>query len=120
MGGHQVPGIGSGDDGYDEEGYDESQRAEILEATRDGPSDGLILTDLDPDLGQDIEEEPIDELEMEDGEVGEVAADVDMDEDDLDEDDAQAAFDEGTSGVDGDGNATDDDLDDADDAALKP
>ncbi len=33
MGGHQVPGMGSGDDGYDEEGYDESQRAEILEAT---------------------------------------------------------------------------------------
>ena len=53
MGGHQVMGHGSGDDGYDEEGYDESQRAEILEATRNGPSDGTVLTDLDPDLGDD-------------------------------------------------------------------
>ena len=50
MGGYQVPGQGSGDDGYDEEGYDESQRAEILEATRDGPTDGNVLTDLVPDL----------------------------------------------------------------------
>ncbi|NWN13268.1 DNA primase, partial [Escherichia coli] len=33
MGGYQVPGRGPGDDGFDEEGYDESQRAEILEAT---------------------------------------------------------------------------------------
>lgn len=29
MGGHQVPSRGPGDDGWDEEGYDESQRAEI-------------------------------------------------------------------------------------------
>ncbi len=120
MGGHQVPGMGSGDDGYDEEGYDESQRAEILEATRDGPSDGLILTDLDPDLGEDVEGEPIDELDMDAEEVGEVSADVDMDEDDLDEDDAQDAFDDGTTGKDGDGDDTDDDLDDADDVALRP
>ena len=52
MGGHQVPGEGTGDDGFDEEGYDESQRAEILEVTRDGPSDGTILTDLNPDIGK--------------------------------------------------------------------
>ena len=53
MGGYQVPGQGSGDDGFDEEGYDESQRAEILEATRDGPNDGTLITDLVPDLGDD-------------------------------------------------------------------
>ena len=53
MGGIQGPS----DDGYDEDGYDESQRAEILEATRDGPSDGAILTDLLPDLGDDPDED---------------------------------------------------------------
>ena len=64
MGGHQVQSHGSGDDGYDEDGYDESQRAEILEATRNGPSDGLVLTDLNPDLGDDdVEDESIDEVE---------------------------------------------------------
>ena len=57
MGGNQVTGMGTGDDGYDEEGYDESQRAEILEATRSGPTDGLILTDLDPDIGDDDAED---------------------------------------------------------------
>ena len=113
MGGHQVPGIGSGDDGYDEEGYDESQRAEILEATRDGPGDGVILTDLDPDLGEDDEEdEAIDDLDMDSEEVGETDASVTMDEDDMDEDDVQDDFDT---------NATDDaTLDDRDDAALRP
>ncbi len=55
MGGHQVHGHGTGDDGYDEDGYDESQRAEILEATVGGPGNGLLVTDLDPDLGQDID-----------------------------------------------------------------
>lgn len=50
MGGEHIHGHGSGDDGYDEEGYDESQRAEILEATRDGPGDGTIITDLTPDI----------------------------------------------------------------------
>ena len=47
MGGYQDPGRGPGDDGFDEEGYDESQRAEILETTSDGPSDGNLLTDLE-------------------------------------------------------------------------
>ena len=81
MGGMQVPGRGTGDDGFDEDGYDESQRAEILEATRDGPGDGTVLTDLDPDLG----DEPDDDIEM-------------------------SADDYGNH----------DDLDDADDEALKP
>ena len=110
---NQQSGVGSGDNNFDEEGYDESQRAEILEATRDGPSDGLILTDLDPDLGdEDDEDELIDELDMEDGEVGETDASVAMTEADMNEDDLQDDFDE--DDVDGE------DLDDADDAALRP
>lgn len=122
MGGHQVNSMGSGDDGWEEEGYDESQRAEILEATRDGPSDGNLLTDLNPDLGGDAEEEPIDDLDMEDGEVGETDSTVTMADDDIDEDDAQDAFDAGEDdGEDGgDEDEDDGDLDDADDVALKP
>ena len=107
MGGYQVPGQGSGDDGYDEEGYDESQRAEILEATRDGPTDGTILTDLDPDLGDEPDK---DDVEMSDADVGEEDEDADMDEDDIDEDEVQDGFD--------DGDSDDDDLSDADDEAL--
>tara|TARA_Y100000815_G_scaffold162885_1_gene147808 strand:+ start:90 stop:341 length:252 start_codon:yes stop_codon:yes gene_type:complete len=57
MGGHQIPGRGTGDDGYDEDGYDESQRAELIETTRGGPNDGAIQTDMDPDYGEDIEDE---------------------------------------------------------------
>lgn len=109
MGGHQIPGIGSGDDGYDEEGYDESQRAEILEATRDGPSDGIVLTDLIPDLGDD----PEDDLEMTADEVGEEDDDAAEEETAVAEDEVQGDFDAGTL-------AGDDDLGDADDAALRP
>src|SRR3546814_5066951 len=86
MGGYQVSGHGPGDDGYDEEGYDESQRAEILETTRTGPSDGTIMVDLDPDLGDDDDTDEEDDLLMADDEIGEEsddyrAADVDSDED---------------------------------------
>ena len=114
MGGHQVSGRGPGDDGYDEDGYDESQRAEILEATRDGPTDGTILTDLNPDLGEEIDDdEEEDELLMAADEVGEeAAAETDTDDDDDDEDDVQDAFDEGT--------VEDEDLDDGDEVALQP
>lgn len=112
MAGLRQPGMGSGDDTFDEEGYDESQRAEILEATRDGPTDGTILTDLDPDLGEDdLEDEPLDELDMEDGEVGETDDDVTMDEDDMEEDDLQDDFDEDE--------LDDEELGDGDDAALR-
>ena len=113
MGGHQVQGTGSGDDGWEEEGYDESQRAEILEATRDGPTDGTILTDLDPDLMEDTEDEPIDELEMEDDEVGETDDDADMTEEDMDEDEAQDDFDDGVE-------TGDEDVSDGDDVATRP
>ena len=114
MGGHQVPSAGSGDDGYDEEGYDESQRAEILEATRNGPSDGVVLTDLDPDIGDDDKEgQSIGDLDMDSEEVGETDSSVTMDEDDMDEDDVQDELDDGS--IDEDEN-----LSDADDVALKP
>ena len=122
MGGHQVPSHGSGDDGYDEEGYDESQRAEILEATRDGPTDGVVQTDLDPDTDasfgdDDAEDESIGRLGMIDGERGVVDSTVTMDEDDMDEDDVQDELDDG--GID-EREGADESLDDRDDAALKP
>lgn len=111
IGGHQVPGEGTGDDGFDEEGYDESQRAEILEVTRDGPSDGTLLTDIAPDIGTRDDDD--DDLEMEDDEVGEEDPDADESDDDEDEDDVQDEL---------DGNTADDDdeLSDRDDAALRP
>lgn len=43
-------GAGPEDD-FDDEGYDETQRAEILEVESIGPNNGTIQTDLSPDLG---------------------------------------------------------------------
>lgn len=112
MGGYQVTGRGTGDDGFDEDGYDESQRAEILEATRDGPSDGTILTDLNPDLGDDPDEmDEDDDLVMTSDEVGAEAI-AETDDDDDDEDDVQADFDDDAVETDA--------LDDGEDVALKP
>jgi hypothetical protein len=108
MGGYQVSGQGPADDGYDEEGYDESQRAEILEATRDGPSDGNILTDLIPDLGDEDE----DALEMSDDELGEEDGDAELSPRSQSEDEIQADLDDDS--VDGD------ELDDADEDSLEP
>ena len=116
MGGNRVMAQGSGDDSFDEEGYDESQRAEILEATRDGPSDGTILTDLDPDVAgmdNDDADEPEDDLLMKDGEVGEEDADTSMSEDDMDEDDAQDDFETDSAPEQGD-------MEDGDDVATRP
>jgi hypothetical protein len=110
MGGYQVPGEGPGDDGFEEEGYDESQRAEILEVTRDGPTDGTILTDLSPDIGDEDDDD--EDLEMDSDETGEENDESDEDEDDLDEDDLQDDFDED--------DVDEDDLGDADEAALRP
>lgn len=112
MGGHEISGRGPGDDGFDEEGYDESQRAEILEATSDGPTDGAILTDMAPDLGDD-DDDDADGLHMVDDELGEEDDDAEQDEDEQDEDEVQEDFDE-------DQLADDEDLADADDEALKP
>ena len=114
MGGHQVTSHGSGDDGFDEDGYDESQRAEILEATRDGPSNGTILTDLSPDLGGEVEEpdeDDVTELEMSDSVLGEETV-GEADGDDDSEDEAQDDFD--ADEVD------EDTLDDGEDVALRP
>jgi hypothetical protein len=107
MGGYQVgDDQRPGDDGYDGDGYDESQRAEILEATRDGPSDGMILTDLVPDLGDDED----DELTMLDDELGEEDDDAELTARAASEDEVQAGFDA----------EDEDDLDDADEDALEP
>lgn len=111
MGGYQIGGIGTGDDGYDEDGYDESQRAEILEATRDGPSDGAILTDLNPDLGGDVDEdEAEDDLLMQDDELGEEDPSVAQSETNRDEDELQEDFEDDT--------VIELELDGADEAAL--
>jgi ribonuclease E len=109
MGGYKVPGEGPGDDGFEEEGYDESQRAEILEVTRDGPTDGTILTDLMPDTGDDDDD---DDPEMESDEIGEEDDDADEDDEDQEEDSLQDDFD--------DDEVDEDDLGDADDEALRP
>ena len=41
----------------DREGYDDAQRAEIAEVEGEGPSDGVVLTDMRPDTGEALEEE---------------------------------------------------------------
>lgn len=52
------PGKGHhAEDEPDRDGYDDSQRAEIAEVEGEGPSDGIILTDMQPDMGEDLEEE---------------------------------------------------------------
>lgn len=116
MGGHRIETHGSDDGSFDEDGYDESQRAEIVEATGDGPTDGTLMTDIPADLGLDEEDtDDEDGLDMIDGEVGQERS-VDADEDDLDEDDLQDDFDEDDElGLDDAG-----DLDDEEDAALRP
>ncbi len=47
------------EDEVDREGYDEAQRAEIAEVEGDGPNDGIVMTDLQPDLGGDLDEDEI-------------------------------------------------------------
>jgi hypothetical protein len=39
------------------EGYDDSQRAEVHEFEGGGPTDGVILTDMTRDRGEDIDGE---------------------------------------------------------------
>lgn len=54
------PGTGKGhgaEDEPDRDGYDESQRAEIAEVEGEGPTDGVVMTDMRPDTGEDLEEE---------------------------------------------------------------
>lgn len=89
MGGRQVTGQGTGDDGFDEEGYDESQRAEILEFEREGPTNGTIVTDLDPDMGEDEDLLDDSEDDIEEAEDADLATTAEDDEDgeDSEEDD---------------------------------
>lgn len=111
-GGYRIPGEGTGDDSFDEEGYDESQRAEILEATRDGPTDGTILTDLEPDIAELGDDEDEDDLTMESDETGELDPEATPTESELDEDDLQDDFDADAVET--------GDLSDRDDTALRP
>jgi len=110
MGGQQISSHGTGDDGFDEDGYDESQRAEILEVTRSGPSDGTVIVDLDPDVGADDDENE-DELLMDNDETGREVR-LDQSADYLDEDEVQNEFDDGAD--------EDVELDDRDEDVLKP
>jgi len=47
------------EDEPDLEGYDEAQRAEIALVEGDGPNDGVMMTDMQPDLGEDLDEDEI-------------------------------------------------------------
>lgn len=47
------------EDAADLEGYDEAQRAEIALVEGDGPNDGVLMTDIQPDLGEDLDEDEI-------------------------------------------------------------
>jgi hypothetical protein len=116
MGGYRVPEQGPNDDGYDEDGYDESQRAEILEVTRDGPTNGLIQTDIAPDLGEDAEAPDEEELEMLEGETGEEDSDAEMTLDDDAEDELQEDFDNRAVSDE----ALDEEANEADGDALEP
>jgi len=50
------------EDEPDIEGYDDSQRAELIEVEGGGPSDGTVLTDMAPDRGgPDPEEDDIED-----------------------------------------------------------
>jgi hypothetical protein len=49
------------EDEPDLEGYDDSQRAEIAEVEGDGPNDGIVMTDMQPDLGENLDEDEIED-----------------------------------------------------------
>ncbi|QIG81692.1 DNA primase [Sphingosinithalassobacter tenebrarum] len=117
MGGHQVSGRGPGDDGYDEDGYDESQRAEYLETTRGGPNDGATQTDLDPDYGEEIDNEEEDASgEMFDAELAQENPASRLDVEDREEDEIQADYDN----KDVSGSELRAALDPSDESALEP
>lgn len=44
------------EDSSNKDDYDEAQRAEIAEVEGSGRGDGTILVDMDPDLGDDIDD----------------------------------------------------------------
>jgi hypothetical protein len=64
--GHQQPGVSTSggrrpEDASNKDDYDEAQRAEIAEVEGGGRSDGEILVDMDPDLGEDIDNDDIED-----------------------------------------------------------
>lgn len=95
-------GAGPEDD-FDDEGYDETQRAEILEVEGTGPNNGTIQTDLTPDLGGGDADD--DEIEDDEDELGTVV-------------DTDAAFTGGTSVLGEDEDAEDAEDFDVDDEEL--
>lgn len=50
-------------DSSNRDDYDEAQRAEIAEYEGGGRSDGTILTDMDADLGEDIDSGDVEDNE---------------------------------------------------------
>ena len=109
MGGYQVTPAPT--DNWDAEGYDEAQRAEIIEATQDAPSNGAILTDIPLDDPTALSDE--DELTALDDEIGEEDEDVAQALDDQREDEIQADLDE-------DDEDLDEETGDEDDSFLEP
>ncbi len=49
------------EDEPDLDGYDEAQRAEIALVEGDGPNDGVVMTNIEPDLGEDLDEDEIED-----------------------------------------------------------
>jgi DNA-directed RNA polymerase subunit delta len=49
------------EDEPDLDGYDDAQRAEIALVEGDGPNDGVVMTDMQPDLGEDLDEDEIED-----------------------------------------------------------
>lgn len=49
------------EDEPDQDGYDDTQRAEIALVEGDGQNDGIVMTDIQPDLGEDLDEDEIED-----------------------------------------------------------
>jgi hypothetical protein len=49
------------EDEPDIDGYDDAQRAEIAEVEGTGPTDGVVMTDMLPDFGGDLDDDEVGE-----------------------------------------------------------
>jgi hypothetical protein len=49
------------EDEPDLDGYDDAQRAEIALVQGDGPNDSVLMTNMQPDLGEDLDEDEIED-----------------------------------------------------------
>ena len=115
MGGNHVPAHPT-DEGWNPEGYDESQGAEIVEATQDGPSNGTILIDIPAGSLDDDEIAEEDDLRLLDGELGEEDDDAEVSLEDIREDEIQADLDDDEV----DEDELDDETDDGEETSLQP